>query len=301
MWSSTSSSSARHAGDAMSTTDVKVGKKKTSVKFPCMLCEGDNYSHFSPRMEDASSLLEKLLLSTSYLKISPDPSLVDGMVNLVPSPISSVDQVVNLVSSSVEPLTKVVDPVSSLISPTFHLKSETQAIDPVLSLVSPTLHLKSANVFNPIPLLTSAKVVSLVPSLASLVDHVINLVTSLVELVDKVVDLIPYLIDPTLLLESATQEIDLFPFVDPILPLEDKTQVFYLMSLPIDPTILLESKPDSGHVFLVDTKSIVMGGIIPSPPKPPPSNEDILFDWGVLNGPYLPSHIPFNITLQVCG
>jgi hypothetical protein len=35
--------------------------------------------------------------------------------------------------------------------------------------------------------------------------------------------------------------------------------------------------------------------------KPPPSNETILFDWGALTGPHLPSHIPFHITVQVCG
>jgi hypothetical protein len=37
MWSSTSSASAGHAGDTPSTSDVKVGKKKKTVKFPCML------------------------------------------------------------------------------------------------------------------------------------------------------------------------------------------------------------------------------------------------------------------------
>jgi hypothetical protein len=284
-----------------STSDVKVGKKKTTVKFPCMLCEGDHYSHLCPRMDEASSLLEKLQLPTGYRKISPNPSLVDGMVNLVPSPVSLVDQVVNLVSSSVEPLTKVVDPVLSSINPTFHLKSETQVTDPVPSLVSPTLHLKSANVVNPTPPLTSAKVVALVPSSVSLVDHVVNLVTSLVEPVDKVVDPIPSSVDPTLPLESATQAVDLFPPVDPILPLENETQVVDLMSLSIDPTLPLESKPDSAHVFLVDTESTVLGGIPPSPVKPPPSNEAILFYWGVLTGPRLPSHIPFKITVQVCG
>jgi hypothetical protein len=35
--------------------------------------------------------------------------------------------------------------------------------------------------------------------------------------------------------------------------------------------------------------------------EPPPSNEAILFYWGVLTGPRLPSHIPFNIIVQVCG
>jgi hypothetical protein len=45
----------------------------------------------------------------------------------------------------------------------------------------------------------------------------------------------------------------------------------------------------------------MLGGIPPSPVEPPPSNEAILFYWGVLTGPRLPSHIPFNITVQVCG
>jgi hypothetical protein len=69
----------------------------------------------------------------------------------------------------------------------------------------------------------------------------------------------------------------------------------------IDPTLPLESKPDTAHIFLVDTESTVPGGIPPSPAKTPPSNEAILFYWGVLTGPRLPSHIPFKITVQVCG
>jgi hypothetical protein len=243
VWSSTSLSPARHVGDALSTSGVKVGKKKKTIKFPCMLCEGDHYSHLCPRMDEASSLLAKLQLPIGYHNISPNPSFVEGMVHLVPSSISPVDQVVNIVSSLVEPLTKVVDLVSSSINPTFHLKSETQVIDPVPSLVSPTLHLKSANVVNPTPPLTSAKVVSPVPSLVSLVDHVVNLVTYLVEPVDKVVDLIPSSVDPALPLESETQAVYLFPPVDPILPLENETQVVDLMSLSIDPTLPLESKP----------------------------------------------------------
>jgi hypothetical protein len=120
VWSSTSSTSARHAGDAPSTSDVKVGKKKTTVKFPCMLCEGDHYSHLCPHMDEASSLLKNIQLPIGYRKISPNPSLVDGLVNLVPSSINLVDQVVNLVSSSVEPLTQVVDPFPSSIDPTLH-------------------------------------------------------------------------------------------------------------------------------------------------------------------------------------
>jgi hypothetical protein len=72
------------------------------------------------------------------------------------------------------------------------------------------------------------------------------------------------------------------------------------MSLSIDPTLPLESKPNFSHVFLVDTKSTVPGGIPPSPLKTPPSNEAILFYWGALTGARLPSHIPFKI-VQVFG
>jgi hypothetical protein len=91
MCSSTSSASTRHVGDAPSISDVKVGKKKTTVKLPCMLCEGDHYSHICPHMDEASSLLKNLQLPTGYHNISPNPSLGDGMVNLVPSPVILVD------------------------------------------------------------------------------------------------------------------------------------------------------------------------------------------------------------------
>jgi hypothetical protein len=160
-----------------------------------------------------------------------------------------------------------------------------------------------------------------VPSSVNSVDHVVNLVTSLVEPVDRVVDpipslvnlvlpsesetkevnLIPSSVDCTLPLESVTQVVNPFTPVDPILPLENETQVVDLISLSVDPTLPLESKPDTAHFFIVDTDSTVSGGIPPSPVKLPPSNEAIHFDWGVLTGPRLPSHIPFQIIVQVCG
>jgi hypothetical protein len=95
--------------------------------------------------------------------------------------------------------------------------------------------------------------------------------------------------------------VDLFPPVDPILPLENETQVVDLISPSVDPTLPLESKPDTAHVFLVDTESPMPRAIPPSPMRPPLSNEAIRFDWGVLIGPRLPSYIPFHITVQVCG
>jgi hypothetical protein len=154
-WSSTSSAPAGHAGDTPSTSDIKVGKKKATAKFPCMLCEGDHYSHLCPRIDEASSLLEKLQLPKGYRKISPNPSLVEGLVNPVPSLVIPVDQVVNLVSSSIEPQTQVVDPVPSSISPTLHQKSETQVVDPVPPSIDPTPPLRSAKVAAPVPSLIS--------------------------------------------------------------------------------------------------------------------------------------------------
>jgi hypothetical protein len=140
-----------------------------------------------------------------------------------------------------------------------------------------------------------------VPSSVNPVDHVVNLVTSLVEPVDKVVDPIPSSVDPTLPLESETQAVDPFSPVDPILPLKNETQVVDLISPLVDPTLPLESKPNISHVFLVDTESTMPGAITPSLVGPPPSYEAIHFDWGVLTEPRLPSHIPFQIIVQVCG
>jgi hypothetical protein len=219
--------SEQHADDPPSTSHDTVGKKKSRVKFPCMLCKGSHLTHLCPHMDEASKLLEDMTVSqpqlpAAYRKLSLNPPVVDGMINPVPSSVNPVD-------------------------------------------------------------------------------HVVNLVTSLVEPVDQVVDPIPSSVNPTLPLESETQVVDSFPPVDPILPLENETQVVDLISPSVDPTLPLESKPDTAHVFLVDTDSAVSGGIPPSPMEPPPSNEAIRFDWDVLTGPRLPSYIPFQITVQVCG
>jgi hypothetical protein len=134
-----------------------------------------------------------------------------------------------------------------------------------------------------------------VSSSINLVNQVFNLVMSLVEPVDKVVDLIPSSVDPTLPLEGETQVVDMFPSIDPILPLENVTQVVELNPSSVDPTLMIKSKPDISHIFVVDTKYTMLGGIPPSHVEPPPSNEAMLFDWVVLTGPRIPSHIPFNI------
>jgi hypothetical protein len=267
MWSSTSSASVGHVDDTPSTSDVQAGKKKKTIKFPCMLCKGNHYSHLCPRMDEASSLLEKLQLPKGYRKISSNPLLVDGLVNPVPSPVSLVDQVVNLVSSSIEPQTQVADPVPSSISPALHPKSDTKAV----------------NLFPPVdPILPLENEAPVVDSVSPSIDPIPPLRNV------KVVDLVLSSVSPTLPLKSAKVVYPSPPLVDPI-------------QSSVDPTLLLESKPDTTHVFLVNTDSIVPGGIPPSPVKPPPSNEAILFDWGALTRPHLPSHIPFQITVQVCG
>jgi hypothetical protein len=305
MWSSTSSASVGHADDTPSTSDVQVGKKKKTIKFPCMLCKGNHYSHLCPRMDEASSLLEKLQLPKGYRKISSDPSLVDGLVNPVPSPVSPVDQLVNPVSSSIEPQTQVADLVPSSISPALHQESDTKEVDP-FPPVNPILPLENETQvvdpvspsIDPIPPLRNVKVTDLVLSSVSPTLHlksakVVDLVSPLVDPIPplwnvKVTDPVPSSVSPTFPLKSAQVVYPSPPLVDPIQSL-------------VDPTLLLESKPDTAHVFLVNTNS-TMPGDIPSPPmEPPPSNEAIIFDWGALTGPCLPSHVPFQITVQVRG
>jgi hypothetical protein len=268
MWSSTSSASVGHVDDTPSTSNVQVGKKKKTVKFPCMLCKGNHYSHLCPRMDEASSLLEKLQLPKGYRKLSSDPSLVDGLVNPAPSPVSPVDQVVNLVSSSIEPQTQVADPVLSSISPALHQKSDTKVVDSVSPSIDPTPPLMSAKVVDPVPS-------SISPTLHQKSDT-------------KVTDPVSSSVSPTLPLKSAKVVYPSPPLVDPI-------------QSSVDPTLPIESKPDTAHVFLVNTDSTVPGGIPPPPVEPPPSNEAILFDWGALTGPRLPPHVPFQITVQVRG
>jgi hypothetical protein len=251
MWSSTSSAPAGYAGDAPSTSDVKVGKKKKTIKFPCMLCKGDHYSHLCPCMDQASSLLEKLQLPKGYRKISPDPSLVDELVNPVPSSVSPVDQMVNLVSSSIEPQTQVVDPVLSLISPTLHQKSVTQVVDPFSSSIDPTL-----------PLEGDTKVTNLVPSSVSPTLHpksakVVAPVTSLVNPTlplrsAKVTDPVLSSVSPTLHPKSAKVISLVTSLVNPTLPLKSAKVIDPSPPL-VDPTLPLESKPDTTHIFLVDT------------------------------------------------
>jgi hypothetical protein len=144
-----SSASEQHADDLPSTSHDTVGKKKSRVKFPCMLCKGSHLTHLFPCMDEASKLLEDMTVSqpqlpAAYRKLSLDPPVVDGMITPVPSPVNPVDHVVNLVTSLVEPVDKVVELIPSSVNPTLPLESATQAvdsfppIDPILPLENET-------------------------------------------------------------------------------------------------------------------------------------------------------------------
>jgi hypothetical protein len=153
----------------------------------------------------------------------------------------------------------VVNLFSSSVDPTLPLESDTRVVDP-FPPVDPIL-----------PLENETQVVdSVLPSVGP-IPPLRNV---------KVTDPVPSLVNPTLPLKSAKVVYPSPPLVDPI-------------QSSVDPTLLLESKPDTTHVFLVNTDSTVPGGIPPSPVKPPACNEAILFDRGVLTRPRLPSHIPF--------
>jgi hypothetical protein len=130
-----SSASEQHVDDPPSTSHDTIGKKKSRVKFPCMLCKGSHLTHLCPHMDEASKLLEDMTVSqpqlpAAYRKLSLNPPIVDGMITLVPSPVNPVDHVINLVTSLVEPVDKVVDPIPSSVNPTLPSESETQVVDP---------------------------------------------------------------------------------------------------------------------------------------------------------------------------
>lgn len=64
--------------------------KKGKVKFTCNFCEGNHPIHLFPLMDETSKELEKLTTSQPHLparywKLSPDPSLVDQVIDQKPS------------------------------------------------------------------------------------------------------------------------------------------------------------------------------------------------------------------------
>jgi hypothetical protein len=127
--------SEQHPDNPPSTSHDTVGKKKSRVKFLCMLCKGSHLTHLCPHMDEASKLLEDMTVSqpqlpSAYRKLSLNPPVVDGMINPVPLLVNPIDHVVNLVTPLVEPVDKVVDLIPSSVNPTLPLESKTQVVDP---------------------------------------------------------------------------------------------------------------------------------------------------------------------------
>jgi hypothetical protein len=58
-----SSASEQHVDDLPSTSHDTIGKKKSRVKFPCMLCKGSHLTHLLPCMDKASKFLEDMTVS----------------------------------------------------------------------------------------------------------------------------------------------------------------------------------------------------------------------------------------------
>jgi hypothetical protein len=131
-----------------STSQDTIGKNKSRVKFPCRLCRGSHQTHLFPRMDEASKLLEDMIVSQpqipySYRNLTLNPPVVDGMINPVPLLVRPIDQVVNLVTSLVEAIDQVVAPILSSLDLTLLLESETQPVDP-FPTVDPILPLENA-------------------------------------------------------------------------------------------------------------------------------------------------------------
>jgi hypothetical protein len=113
---------AGHASDNPSTSNHQVGGKKGQVKIPCWLCKEMHCTYLFPRMDEASKLLEHIVISQQQPPVashepSPNQPLVDEVVGLIPS---SVDPSLPLESE----VNKVVDPIQSSIDPTLPLESE---------------------------------------------------------------------------------------------------------------------------------------------------------------------------------
>jgi hypothetical protein len=83
-------SSKHHVDDNPSTIDHMVRGKKYKVNIPCWLCKEMHHTYLFPHMDEASKLLEDIVVSqqqptTTSHDSSLDPPLVDGVVDPIPS------------------------------------------------------------------------------------------------------------------------------------------------------------------------------------------------------------------------
>ena len=106
-----SSAFGHHTDDTPSTSDSMGKSRKGKFRNTCFLCKDMHLTYLFPRMDEASNLLENIIvpqerIPTDYRKLSLDLPLVDKVVDLVPS----------------------------LVDPTLSLESEEQVVDPTLYL-----------------------------------------------------------------------------------------------------------------------------------------------------------------------
>ena len=79
-----------HIDDTPSTSYCMVKSRKDKVRNPFLLCKEMHLTYLCPRMDEASNLLEDIIVShkilpTVYRNLSLDLPSVDKVVNLVPS------------------------------------------------------------------------------------------------------------------------------------------------------------------------------------------------------------------------
>ena len=87
------SSAFGHINDPPSTSDSIIKIQKGKVRNPCLLCKDMHFTYLCPHMDEASKLLEDIIVShqqipTSYCKLSLDIPLVDKVVDPI---LTSVD------------------------------------------------------------------------------------------------------------------------------------------------------------------------------------------------------------------
>jgi len=115
-----------------STSDSQVPRKKGKVRFPCKLCKGSHQTHIFHQMDEASKLLENLIVPqqefpTGYCKLSPNLPSTDGVIDLISStvdptlPLESETHITQVDDPLVD---QVVDSISHSVDPTLPLETE---------------------------------------------------------------------------------------------------------------------------------------------------------------------------------
>jgi hypothetical protein len=124
----TSLSFEHHVDDNPSTNDHRVGGKNSTVKIPCLLCKEMHRTYLFPRRDEASQLLEDIVISQQqppYASLEPSPGqpLVDEVVGLIPS------SVYDLTLPLKRKVNKVVNTIRSSVDPTLPLESEVDIVE----------------------------------------------------------------------------------------------------------------------------------------------------------------------------